>query len=142
MSFTAAAYSYDCCYSKQVCLQCEINVLIYNPWKSQKKQVKTSLERECRNERDSKYREQGLSCFGMSLYWENGNGRNWNMSGRARPWRFPPDPIQRMPAGMEEGQGSERPFLDLLFQRGSISIRNWDEKSHLTFRSLPTQPIP
>lgn len=124
MSFTAAAYSYDCCYSKQVCLQCEINVLIYNPWKSQKEQVKASQERECGNERNSNSREQGLRCFGVILYWERGNGHDRNISGRVKPWRFPPDPIRRVPAGVEGGQGSERSFLDRLFQRGSIRSKN------------------
>lgn len=130
MSFTAAAYSYDCCYSKQVCLQWEINVLIYNPWKSQKKQVKASWERECGNERNSNYREQGLSCFGMSLDWESGNGRDWNTSGRAQPWESLLSPSRGCQPGWRKGRALKDQFWSCSF-KGKASALKTGMKSHV-----------
>lgn len=100
---------------------------------------KRSRWRLPRKERNSNYREQGLTALG----WFCTGAVEMAVSGTSQePWKFYPDLTQRMPAGMEEGQGSERAFWDLLFQREGISIKNWDEKSHLTLRSLPAQPIP
>lgn len=60
------------------------------------------------------------------------------VTGISQEGHEPSDPIQRMPAGMEEGPGPDRSFLDLLFQRANVSIKNRDEKSHLT--QVPPSP--